>query len=687
MGLVHPRCANEAPMPPTAPSAGLAAATHDATRSLLSGRTSEQQQAIIHGAGPLLIFAGPGAGKTATLTRRIGYLLATGQAAPMQILAVTFTVAAAGEMRLRLMELLGEETCRRITVATFHSVCARIVRTHAAIFGRSDDFTIYDQVEVKKVVDHLLSDHERATIQHELARFGEVPAQELLKEISLAKNRLWTPAFLETHSEHPLAPLIACVWREVEEELRQSNALDFDDLLVCAVRLLADHPDLLVQYRQRWPWMLVDEFQDTNYAQMALVRLVAGPHGNLTVVADDDQAIYGFRGAEPDNVLRFREHFPAAQTVTLGINFRSSAEIVVAASQSIAHNTVRVAKRLLAHNGPGGRVECLQFPDDRHEAHWICGQVGEALTAGVSPGEIMLIARTSFATMALQHALASHGIAHRVLGSLGLYERAEVKDAIAYLQLLANPHDAQSFRRAISSPKRGVGAATASRIIEAARRDGLDLISCCVHVERLDEIRNNTTREHIALFGRELDRIRHELTAGRSIGHSVVETVMLDGGVVAHHQRRRDAPDVSTEERRDAERVLEDLRSLCRAAASYEEQVEEPSLGGFLDQACGLDGAEVVEGEDQRITISTIHRAKGTEASFVVVVGCEEGVLPSWRAIEDGDPVALEEERRLFYVAGTRAKHRLVFTVAARRGERDSDGPSRFLAEAGLQPA
>jgi len=665
------------------PAHGAAASTPDPrVEALFAGLTPEQTAAVLHGAGPLLVFAGPGAGKTRTLISRIGWLLAQG-VPPNQILAVTFTVAAAGEMRLRLIEMLGEEAVRGLTVATFHSVCARVLRDHAAVFGRGDTFTIYDQADVKKVIDHVISDRERAAIQHQLARFGDAPAQEVLTQISLAKNRLWTPDFLEAHSQHPIAPLIAAVWREVEDELRHSNAFDFDDLLVCAVRLLADHGPIRQQHCARWPWMLVDEFQDTNYAQMALVQLIAGEAGNVTVVGDDDQVLYRFRGAEPDNILRFADAFPAAVSVTLGRNFRSHSEIVELSSRTIANNTTRVAKDLVAHRGTGGQVECYGFADDRAEAEWITGQISEALAAGVDHHEIMVIARTAFATTRLQHTLAAYNIEHRVLGALALFERKEVKDAVAYLQLLANPHDAQAFRRAISAPRRGVGAAIANRLITAARDTDGDLIALCAQPPDALAGIPKRTRAAIAHFGVQLHNIRAEMLAGRSIGHAVVAAATMDGGVVRYHQELRDGPSSSNEDRRDAERVLEDLRALCRAAESYEASDDGASLAGFLEYAA-LTQAQEVGRKDERITISTIHRAKGTEAQLVFLLGCEEGLLPSWRSLEDGDATAIEEERRLFYVAATRAKDRLVLTAARQRNDRATDGSSRFLREAGL---
>ena len=650
---------------------------------LLNGLTPEQTRAVCHGPGVLLIVAGPGAGKTKTLIHRIAWLLAQGLAQPREILAVTFSVRAASELRLRLAELLGEQAAAQVSAATFHSVCARLLRDHAQIFGRAANWTIYDQVEVRKVVDWLLSDRQRTEIQQGLADFGQPAASEVLHEISLAKNRLLTPETYEQAARHPAAPLIAAVWRETETELRRSNAMDFDDLLVCAVRLLSEHPHYLELYRSRWPWILVDEYQDTCEAQAMLVSLLAKRDGNLVVVADDDQALYSFRGADARGLARLAERFPTHERIVLGRNFRSRAEILSAAARSIQHNTNRVPKTLIAMRGPGGQAQAIAFSSEREEASWIAATVAQELQAGTSPAEILLLARTGYANGPVQTALAAAGIPHRVLGSLGLYERSEVRDALAYLTLLANPADAQAFRRAVGAPRRGVGERTAAQLVARARQryDG-DLISASANVAEAGEIGSRKAREHLARFGHGLEHVRDELRAERSLGHIAIASVMLPGGLVHHYQQLAEHS-ATAAARRDADRVLEDLRSLCRAVQAYEERDASPTLSGFLEHARGLHAREMSAGqEDRRITLSTIHRAKGTEAALVVLAGSEERLLPSWRSFETAEQ--LQEERRLFYVACTRAKDRLYVTHAAMRGGRQTGGASRFLSEAGL---
>ena len=655
---------------------------------LLADLTPEQAQAVTHGSGPLLLLAGPGAGKTKTLTHRAAYLLVTGRAQPWEILAVTFSVRAAGELRLRLADRLGEKIARAVTAATFHSVCARLLREHASVFGRTERYTIYDQGDMRRVVDGLLSDAERGQVQRPLQDCGQPASAEVLAEISRAKNLLLTPESYERSARaHPAAPLIAAVWRESEAELRRSNAMDFDDLLAFAVRLLAEHPHRLTWLRQRYRWILVDEYQDTSHAQATLVDLLAGPDGNLCVVGDDDQLIHGWRHADPRHILGFAERHPSRAEIVLGRNFRSRAEILQAAVSCVQHNEHRAPKALIAMRGPGGQIRVVGLGNEYQEGHWVAGQIADALAAGTPPGEILALARTGYATEPLQHALAHHGIPHRVLGSLGLYERTEVCDALAYLTLLQNPRDAQALRRAIGSPRRGVGPATLTRLITWARdrHDG-DLIAAAAHAAALNRVPSDAARQRLAEFGAGLSRVRSELDTGRSLGHVVIATVTLPGGLVRHYEHVRDHSP-NHERRSDAERVLEDLRSLCRAAHAYAEQHKDATLTGFLDHAAGLHAQEVDAATDHRITVSTIHRAKGAEAGLVVLLACEEQLLPSWRSLASPDPGRLEEERRLFYVAATRAKDRLLITHAAERGRRPTGGPSRFIAEAGLAPA
>ena len=402
---------------------------------------------------------------------------------------------------------------------------------------------------------------------------------------------------------------------------------------------------------------------------------------------DDDQLIHGWRHADPRHLLGFADRHPSKVQIVLGRNFRSRAEILHAAARCVAHNERRAPKALIAMRGSGGRVRVRAFENEYAEANWVAAQIADALAGGTPPGEILALARTGYATEPLQRALAHAGIPHRVLGSLGLYERAEVRDALAYLALIENPLDAQAFRRAIGSPRRGTGAATVTKVVAWAREHHRgDLIAASARADALEGIRSQSARARLSEFGAALEQVRVELAAGRSIGHVVIATVTAPGGLVRHYQHERDhTPD--PDRGRDAERVLEDLRSLCRAAQAHDEHDEhdeDATLTGFLEQAAGLHSQELDAASDRRITVSTIHRAKGTEAQAVALLGCEEELLPSWRSVSSPDPERLAEERRLFYLAATRAKDRLLISHVAERGRRPTGGPSRFLVEAGL---
>ena len=394
--------------------------------------------------------------------------------------------------------------------------------------------------------------------------------------------------------------------------------------------------------------------------------------------------IHGWRDADPRHLLRFAEQHPAHARILLGRNFRSRAEILRAAVRCVSHNQPRTPKTLIAVRGPGGQVRVRTFANEHHEANWITGQIARTLAAGIPPGEILALARTAYATEPLQRALAHAGIPHRILGSLGLYERAEVRDALAYLTLLSNPQDVIALRRAIASPRRGIGDATITRLVRWARElhDG-DLIAASADADQLQAVRTHQARERLVGFGTGLRHVRAQLQAGRSLGHAAIAAITLPGGLVRHYEHERDhAP--SPERRRDAARVLEDLRSLCRAAHVYEHQHERATLTGFLEHAAGLHAHQLDAKTDRRMTVSTIHRAKGSEAQLVVLLACEQQLLPSWRSLPD--PERLAEERRLFYVAATRAKDQLLITHAAQRNGRPTGGPSQFLTEAGLQP-
>jgi DNA helicase-2/ATP-dependent DNA helicase PcrA len=664
--------------------------------------SSEQQQVVDHGAGALLVFAGPGSGKTRTLTARIAELLASGRAKPQEILALTFTVRATEEMRVRLTALIGQQAASAVTVATFHSLGARILRLHAGVFGRTRSYSIYDSDDVLRVIRDVLDDSERGD--------GEAPddfSKEVLKEIAMAKSRLWSPADLRDRGQHPDSQRIAAVWEGVEREMRQSNAFDFADLLTNSVALLTTDSAVRGRYRSRWRHIVVDEFQDTDPSQFMLLLRLAGPggcapHGSLIVAGDDDQLLYRWRGAELDNLLRFRDAYPCATEMLLRRNYRCRPEILDAATRCIRHNEHRRAKALVADKPAGGIVCVARFSNDHQEAVVVARRIGAAIARGTDPREILVLCRSLRYTQPLQHALTSAGIAHRVIGAHSLWERVEVLDALAYVALVCNPSDALALRRAVGAPSdrrqfakakriapsRGVGAATQRAVIEYARDAQVDLLHACAAAARqmagtYPYTASPTARQSLALFGDELTTVRREHLSGAPIARTVIGALTIAGGPVDCYDELLQSTE-DAEVAADCARVKEDLRSLCRAAHTYDHKHGDGgSLVGFLEET-RVEPAEVLTSEqDTRLTISTIHGAKGTEAEVVFVIGCEERLLPIGYAIDSADALRMEEERRLFYVAATRAKDRLTLTASAERLGSPARGPSRFLKEAG----
>ena len=474
------------------------------------------------------------------------------------------------------------------------------------------------------------------------------------------------------------------MWRESERELRRCNAMDFDDLLAFAVRLLSEHPHRLAWLRARWRWIVADEFQDTSHAQAILVDLLAGPDGNLCVCGDDDQVIHTWRHADPRHILDFHHRHPARTEIVLGRNFRSRAEILEAAVRCVSHNERRAPKALIAMRGPGGRVRVRVFANEFAEANWVTGQIADALAAGTPPGEILVLARTGYATEPLQRALAHAGIPHRVLGSLGLYERSEVRDALSYLTLLQNPLDAQAFRRAIGSPRRGIGTATVTKLVAWAREQhGGDLIAASASAGELDGVRARRPRA--------AGRVRRRARAGprRARGRTVDRPRRDRDG----HDARRAGPPLpaparphprpgSPPRRRAGARgpaLAVPRRPGPRGARRARDAHRLPRTGGRPARP----GARRRHGSADHGEHDP--PSEGHRGQAVALLGCEEQLLPSWRSISSPDPERLAEERRLFYVAATRAKDRLLITHVAERGRRPTGGPSRFLTEAGLQ--
>jgi DNA helicase-2/ATP-dependent DNA helicase PcrA len=621
--------------------------------ALAGGLSPEQARAVAAPGGPLLVLAGPGSGKTLVLTLRLAHRLAQQGLAPEQVLAIAFTNRSARELADRLAVLLGAPAAR-VAVATFHAACHRfLVRPHAARLGRSPAFSIYDTHDARALLASAVA---TAPALH-------VDPVEAQAAISRAKAELAAP---QTLAERAGGRALVAAWRRYALALQRADAVDFDDLVGGAVRLLAGHADIREQARRRFRLVLVDEFQDTNRAQLRFLQLLAGPAPELTAVADEDQAVYAFRGADVSGVLGFERLFPGARVLRLERNFRSTPQVVAAAGRLIAHNRERRPKRMVSRQPPGPPVTVERFADATEEARAAAAWCRARVDAGAPPREVAVLHRTRGQARPLEEALLLAHVPYRLLGGQGFFEHAEIRDALAYLALLANPRDRIAFARALQSPRRGLGPAAVARLIAHADAHDRHLLQVLARAEDVDGLRPAQVRT-----ARELGIALGSLAVAvprRRLGGLVAETLVASGVPRALH--------ASVDPRAPAR--LERLRDLVRAARAFEATGEPGGLVAFLARAALLAGE--ADEDPERVTLATIHAAKGLEWRHVRVVGLEDGLLPHRRALAAGE---LEEERRLAYVAMTRARTELVLSWAASRHARPAR-PSRFLAEAGL---
>jgi DNA helicase-2/ATP-dependent DNA helicase PcrA len=642
---------------------------------LLSSLNPEQQQAVLTTEGPLLILAGAGSGKTRVITHRIAYLVSQGLAEPDRILAVTFTNKAAGEMRARVESLLSFD-CRGMWISTFHALCARLLRREAQQIGLSRDFVIYDSSDQLTLMKHLL---------REAGLDGTLQPRAVLSRISHAKNRMLSAEeSFETDwggRERNLAMLSSSYSRG----LRDANALDFDDLLLKTVELFENTASVRERYGRKFQYVMVDEYQDTNRPQYLLVRQLAAHH-NLCVVGDPDQSIYKWRGADLRNILDFEHDFPEAVTVRLERNYRSTQIILDAASAVIANNRNRKPKRLYTDRRGGSRIVYYRAADDLDEAEFVARTSRRALHDDPE-NTVAILYRTNAQSRTLEDALRRSGTPYRIIGGVRFYERKEVKDALAYLRVILNPHDDVSLRRVINTPARGIGKGVMESLetmqrpssppgppLLAGLEPGVANDSLWVRLEEAVDRRVLPPRSIAALSTfRELVRELAGIVAADPV--SVALGKVLDrSGYLA---------DLSEERSEEAEGRLENLMELVSAAREYESRAVEPSLAGFVDELALLSDVDEEAGaKNARVVMLTLHSAKGLEFPVVVISGLEEGLFPHSRSSDD--EVELEEERRLCYVGITRAQRALVLTSAARRrvfGDYQSTEPSRFLDE------
>jgi DNA helicase II / ATP-dependent DNA helicase PcrA len=660
-------------------------------QELLEGLNEPQREAVTHGEGPLLILAGAGSGKTRVLVHRIAYLVYTDQAQAGEILAITFTNKAAKEMRGRVERLLGRGT-RGMWLMTFHAACARILRVEAERLGYTRQFTIYDQADARRLTkrcgDELGVDPKRYT-----------PAA-LHNQISAAKNKLLDAETYQQAVGSPFEEMVGEVYRLYERDLLRSNAMDFDDLLFRTVNLLELFEEVRERYSSAFRHVLVDEYQDTNHAQYRFLQLLVGGghpprggapareepaqrgerptyngpvgHRNLAVVGDDSQSIYSFRGADVRNILDFQDDFPDARVVKLEQNYRSTETILQAANAVIANNRGGIAKRLWSELGQGEQIHVREQEDEHAEARFVVGEIERLVDEGASREEIAVLYRTNAMSRVLEDTLVRREIAYQVIGGTKFYERAEIKDAIAYLSLLANPFDVVSFTRVANSPRRGLGQTSLSRIVAHSASVGLSVWEASSAPDRIPGL-GAAAIKALRRFMDTMDELRVRVEQRVPVG-DLLEAVLSQSGYVEALEADRTI---------EAQGRIENLEQLVQVGREFDAGApeDEDTLEVFLQQIALVADADSRSDDEGLVTLMTLHNAKGLEYPIVFIVGCEDGVFPHSRALDEG---GLEEERRLFYVGVTRAKRALYLTHARRRavfGAQTHGLPSRFLDE------
>ncbi|NNN03112.1 MAG: UvrD-helicase domain-containing protein [Acidimicrobiaceae bacterium] len=624
--------------------------------ALLEGLTEPQARAVSQRGGPLLVVAGAGSGKTRVLTRRIAHLLASGDARPWEVMAITFTNKAADEMRRRVVELVGEEA-REMWVSTFHSACLRMLRAHSTVLGYDRGFTIYDTGDAQGVVERIMKD-----LDIDLKR---LTPRSVLGAISAAKNEMLNPArFAEAGSrDNPNHRRVAQIYELYDVALRRANAMDFDDLLLNAVELLRRDDAVRESYQRRFRHLLVDEFQDTNGVQNELVMMLAAEHRNLCVVGDSDQSIYRFRAADVRNILQFEERFPDATVVLLEQNFRSTQTILDAANAVIAKNPSRHAKRLFTEGEPGDPLTLYRAGDEFDEARYVVTELRRARERGNSWSEMAVFYRTNAQSRVLEEELVRSGVPHRLISGMRFYDRREVKIALAYARLVVNPRDEASARRVINEPKRGVGDAAQSKLGAYAAAEGLSFAEA-IHSA------GGAGLGARALSG--VHQLAFVLDALRQRSRDATPREMIDA--IVNETGLGDA--LRAEGGDEALSRLDNLGELASAAAQYD------SLEEFVERTALVADSDQLDPDAGAVSMMTLHVAKGLEFPVVVMTGLEETIFPHQRSLSD--EAELEEERRLCYVGITRAMRHLVLTHAWSRaawGRRTEAIPSRFLSE------
>jgi DNA helicase II / ATP-dependent DNA helicase PcrA len=628
---------------------------------LLADLNPAQREAVLHVDGPLLVIAGAGSGKTRVLTHRVAHLIRAHGVKPDEILAITFTNKAAGEMRERLERMLGR-VARAIWILTFHAACGRILRAEAPRLGFKSSFSIIDQADqvrlVKACIEELGKDPKRFT------------PRGIHSQISNAKNQLVSPAEYAARVGSFWDQTVAEVYELYQRKLHTSNAVDFDDMLMLTVEVLERFPEARERWQKAFRYVLVDEYQDTNHAQYRLLQLLARQHGNVFAVGDPDQSVYAFRGADVRNILDFERDFPGAASVTLDQNYRSTNAILSAANAVIDNNRDRKPKRLWSELGDGDPVQVVEVEDEHAEARFVAAEIARLVEDGLSASELAVFYRTNAQSRVLEDVLVRQGIAYQVIGGPRFYERAEVKDAVAYLSVINNPPDAVSLMRIANRPRRGIGDTSLQRLVAHAGALGITLW----------EAMRDPEEAGVATAGaRAIRGFRTQMESLMALAQDAPVDVLLEAvldrsGTIEAYEAERTI---------EARGRIENLQELVGVTQEFRaaERETEPTLSVFLEQIQLQSDQDTIEADVPQVTLMTIHNAKGLEYRSVFLIGMEEGIFPHARSIEDND---VEEERRLAYVGMTRAMERLTLTHASARtlfGRREYNLPSRFLDE------
>lgn len=631
--------------------------------SIYDSLNPRQKEACFCTEGPLLLLAGAGAGKTRVLVHRIAYLIEEQGVNPWNIMAITFTNKAAKEMRERVDDMIGYGS-DSIWVSTFHSTCVRLLRQNIDLLGFDRNFSIYDTDDSKKVMKEIFR---RKQIDPK-----QLPERSVMNVISHAKDRYLTPAEYkrEVHGNFR-EEKIAELYEEYQKQLKNSNALDFDDLLFKTVELFEFHPEILDKWQERFRYIMVDEYQDTNAVQFLFVKKLAEKYRNLCVVGDDDQSIYKFRGADITNILDFEKVYPETVTIKLEQNYRSTRNILDVANHVIHHNIGRKDKTLWTENEQGDMVSFDQYEDNYIEAAEIAASIEELVAEGAQYKDIAILNRTNAQSRVFEEKLMIKNIPYRIVGGINFYARMEIKDILAYLKCINNPQDDQAVKRIINVPRRGIGQTTIDRIQNYALERGLSFMDALDMTEDIVEL-SGAAKKKVDAFAILIGDLKKEAETEDLL--TLYDRVMEDTGY---------AEALLVEQTEEARERLENLSELKNKIASYMEEAEHATLSGLLEEVALIADIDSMTGEDA-VVIMTIHSAKGLEFPFVFMGGMEDGVFPGYRSISTEDEEELEEERRLCYVGITRAKKRLFLSAAKRRmmqGQVSYNRVSRFVRE------